>query len=163
MERRLIAAYSAAKASCAWVLAPPKRRGPQRFRADARCAGTPRARRASRPHRLRWAGEEQFGHPHQVAGGDHVLSLCMRAIDAAVAALAQAPGGLGPAEDLLDALAQLLAEGVRRGQAYAPGLLPGLEGRVRHDALLAGTIDELARVVALVGAYCFRPEAAVAQ
>src|SRR5918912_2530733 len=87
----------------------------------------------------------------------------MRALDAAVATLAETPGGLGPAEDLLDALTDFLACGMRKGQEHVQGLLSVFARGVRHYALLANASDELLRVIAFICADSLRFEAAVAQ
>src|SRR5437867_3169675 len=80
---------------------------------------TPRPGRASGPRRRRRVGQAQFRHAHQIARREDVLRGGMRARHAAVAALAEAAGGLAPAEEFFDALAYLLARGIRRGAEHA--------------------------------------------
>lgn len=126
------------------------RRGPRGFRALLRCAGTPRARRASGPRRLGGWTEDQLRHPDQIVGGHDVLALGMRAVDSEVTALAEASGGPGPAENLLDALADLLTGGVGEREQDMQRLLPVLTRGMWHHALFAQAADELLRVVSLV-------------
>ena len=56
------------------------------------------------------AGSQQLGQAHQVAGGGRQGEHPADPGQAAVPRLAQAAGGLDPAERLLDALAQALAD-----------------------------------------------------
>ena len=65
--------------------------------------------------------------------------------------------GLHPAEDLLDPLADSLADGVAgvaasSGRRWRPRRRAGVLRDVRRDAALAAVRDEVARVVALVAA-----------
>jgi len=91
----------------------------------------------------------QFGHPHKIPGGHKVLALGVSPLDAAVAALAQAARGLRPAEDLLDALAYPLADGVRRAEQDVQRHLALLARRPLHDFLCPQSLDKLGGVVAL--------------
>src|SRR5574343_554449 len=98
-------------------------RDPHRSAGYSQCADTLRPPRASRPRRFRRCGDPKLGHAHEIGGGDDVLALGVRAFDAAVATLAEATGGLRPTEDLLDALAQFLADRVREGEQHVESFL----------------------------------------
>jgi hypothetical protein len=89
----------------------------------------------------------------------YVVSLGVRALDATVAAVAKSAGGLAPADQLLDPLADQLPDGVGGGEPEAPGLLSLFERRVRHDAQPAGTVDEVLIGIAFVGSDRLGPEA----
>jgi hypothetical protein len=73
---------------------------------------------------LRRRGDHQLGHAHEIGGGDDVLALGVRALNAAVTALAEAAGRLRPTKDLFNALAQLLTDRMREGDVAA-GRTPG--------------------------------------
>lgn len=149
--------FSGLKRSTSIKFARRVRRGPRGFRALLRCAGTPRARLASGPPRLGGCNEDQLRHPDQLVGGHDVLALGMGTVDSEVRALAEAAGGLGPAEHLLDVLAALLVDGVGEGKQDLKRLVAVLAGRIRHNALFAEAADGLLRVVSLVASD--RPEA----
>src|SRR6186713_859164 len=109
------------------------------------CPPTPRARRASRPRHARWS-ERQSRHPHQITGGDHILSGGVGALDAEVARLAETSRRLGPAEDLLDLAAAFLTELMRGGaHLYTQQVPPGQWSWMRDNVASAHSCDELAR------------------
>src|SRR5436190_17117977 len=83
-------------------------RAPHRFRRLSWCAG------ASRPRPFGRVGDQKFGHAQQIQSGDHILAGGVTALHSAIASLAEPSGRLHPAEDLLDAFADSLADGVGR-------------------------------------------------
>lgn len=91
----------------------------------------------------------------EVVGGTVQVSEQLRARNPSEPALSKAAHGLEPPEDLLDAFALSLRDGVAgvtRGAAIEPRGLAVLDGRdVRGDTAFSQPRDELACVVGLVG------------
>jgi len=99
---------------------------------------------------------EQAGHAHQIVGRRRKVGPKPDLGGSALPQFAEAADGLHPAEDLFDALAHSLAD-LEARVASGPPINPGPAARlifrrdVRGNGELTNGVDEVPRIVALVG------------
>src|SRR5512138_2607275 len=103
-------------------------------------------------------------HPHQVVGGADDQREQLRSLSTFEPRTAKSAHRLGPAKDLLDALAKPLTDRVsgmpgRSAVDVRAALMRVVLGDVRGDAVTATLPDESTGVVGLVSAECTRPDA----